>query len=258
MKAIILSAGMGSRLSLHTQNKPKGMIEFAGKSLLKHQIDTFRSNGIKDISIVRGYKLEKINFDGVNYFDNFNFQTTNMVESLLCAKDKLIGNCIVTYSDLLLQDSIVKKLINSKYDIGVVVDENFEKYWKERLGNEYLEDMESLKIKNSKIVSLGDTNAQFEEVSGRYVGAIKFSGKGIQYLREICSSSKSKNLLNMLGNRKFKNWHMTDLLNTIIVSGFIVNPILISRGWLEFDTDKDFELYNEWYKQNTLSRFIEL
>lgn len=258
MKVIILSAGMGSRLSLHTQNKPKGMIEFAGKTLLQHQIDTFRLNGIKDISIVRGYRLEKINFDGVSYFDNLDFETTNMVESLLCAKDKLTGNCIITYSDLLIHDSIAKKLIKSRHDIGVVVDENFEKYWKERLGDEYLDDMESLKIKNSKIVSLGDPRAQFKEVSGRYVGAIKFSDTGIKYLKKFCFSSKSKNLLNELGNRNFRNWHMTDLLNSIIISGFDVNPILISGGWLEFDTDRDFEIYNKWYEQNTLSRFIEL
>lgn len=258
MRAIILSAGKGSRLSAHTFDKPKGMIKFAGKTLLEHQIDVLQSNGVSDIVIIRGYKAHKINFENITYFDNVNFENTNMVESLLCAEDKLNVECLVTYSDLILEDAVINKMVKSEYDIGVLVDENFEDYWKARLGEKYSEDMESLVISDNKIVNLGFPNPKLIQVDGRYVGAIKFSAKGIKELLRICKINRKKDSLNSFGSRNFKNWHMTDLLQCIIDTDLLVNPIIISKGWLEFDTDKDYDLYTEWYLKKTLNRFINL
>tara|TARA_B100000579_G_scaffold25171_1_gene17726 strand:+ start:20227 stop:21003 length:777 start_codon:yes stop_codon:yes gene_type:complete len=258
MRAIILAAGTGSRLSSHTYNKPKGMIKFLDKPLLKHQIDAFKSKGIEDITIVRGYKSEKINFDNITYFENLDFQKTNMVISLLCAKEKLNTDIIVTYSDLVLEERNIDKLLKSEYDIGVLVDDNFETYWKSRLGSKYINDMESLSISNNEIISLGNTNPAKDEVDGRYVGAIKFSKIGIDFLVKHSIEKSKTESLNKLGTRKFKNWHMTDLLQSIIDSKFPINPIITSGGWLEFDTDEDYEIYNAWHHNNTLKRFIEI
>ena len=60
-KAIIIAAGLGSRLEELTKDIPKCMLELNGKSILQHQIDSYQANGISDISVVRGYKKEKIN-----------------------------------------------------------------------------------------------------------------------------------------------------------------------------------------------------
>ena len=38
----------------------------------------------------------------------------------------------------------------------------------------------------------------------------------------------------------------------------IVDPIIIKRGWLEFDTVEDYEKYNEWLREGSLNRFLEL
>jgi len=62
MKAIILAAGKSVRLGNLTSDKPKGMLDFMGKSLLEHQILMYRSVNINDIIIIRGYKKEKITY----------------------------------------------------------------------------------------------------------------------------------------------------------------------------------------------------
>ena len=51
---------------------------------------------------------------------------------------------------------------------------------------------------------------------------------------------------------------MTDLLQAIIDDGISVNPIMISRGWLEFDTDDDYDNYKNWYQEKSLLRFINI
>ena len=86
--AIILAAGLGSRLLPLTENKPKSLIEFAGKSLLERQINLFRKNGIQDISIVTGYNKEKFSLKDVCYFENVDYKNTSTLLSLFCAEKK--------------------------------------------------------------------------------------------------------------------------------------------------------------------------
>ena len=63
MKAIILAAGMGTRLGKYTENLPKCMLEFEGKTLIQRQVDTLRDAGIEDIIIIKGFNQEKIQIE---------------------------------------------------------------------------------------------------------------------------------------------------------------------------------------------------
>ena len=80
MKAIIIAAGLGSRLGNLTNDKPKCLLEVAGKSLLQHQIDTLKSCGITNISVIKGYKKEKINYPGLKYYINDDYQNNNILK----------------------------------------------------------------------------------------------------------------------------------------------------------------------------------
>ena len=88
MKAIILAAGQGTRLKKYTENLPKGMLSFVGKTIIERQIEMFRKCGITDIIVVRGYASEKIQYSDVRYYDNEDYANTNMVESLMAAKEE--------------------------------------------------------------------------------------------------------------------------------------------------------------------------
>ena len=89
MKAIILAAGMGTRMDKYTKNLPKCMLNFNGKPLIERQIETLRSVGINDIMVVKGYMPDKINIEGVKYYVNKNYENTNMVETLMCAEEEM-------------------------------------------------------------------------------------------------------------------------------------------------------------------------
>ena len=77
MKAIILAAGMGTRLKKYTENLPKGMLCFEGKTIIERQIELYRKCGISDIIIIKGYAADKICYDGVKYYTNELYDTTN-------------------------------------------------------------------------------------------------------------------------------------------------------------------------------------
>src|SRR5512139_3799633 len=59
-KAIILSAGQGSRLGHLTDDRPKCLIEFNGRTLLDRQLDALAANGIEEAVVVTGFRDDQI------------------------------------------------------------------------------------------------------------------------------------------------------------------------------------------------------
>ena len=79
-KTLILAAGVGSRLKDHTENTPKCMLDFGGKTLLERQLQAYRECGINNISLVRGYKKNKINYKNIKYFENKNYEKKQYIK----------------------------------------------------------------------------------------------------------------------------------------------------------------------------------
>ncbi len=260
MKAIILAAGMGTRLGKYTENLPKCMLQFNGKPLIQHQVETLRKAGINDISIVRGYQPEKINLPNVKYYHNPDFANTNMVETLFCAEKELDGkdDVLVCYADIIYEPKILQALITAPVDVGVTADKDYWEYWCARTDKPE-EDMESLVVKNGKIVELGDTSCKRDKAQIRYVGLLKFSMNGVQKLKQVYYDNQKINFHKdepWLRSKSFKKAYMTCMLQALINAGQEVKPVIISRGWLEFDTVEDYEKYNMWLKEGSITQFF--
>ena len=65
MKAIIIAAGASTRLRPLTDEMPKCMLDLNGKTILERSIGTLKNNGIADISIIKGFKKEKISYANI-------------------------------------------------------------------------------------------------------------------------------------------------------------------------------------------------
>jgi len=261
LKAIILAAGKGERLLPLTENLPKCMIELFGKSLLEWQIDTFKSCGISDITVVTGYKEDAINFPGIRYSRNPEYDTTNMVETLFCAKDQLVGSVIVSYGDIIFEKKILQKLIDSDYDISVVVDKNWREYWEIRFEHP-LDDAESLTINgDSNIQSIGQKVKDYSKIHAQYIGLTKFQNNGIKVLKNFYNfaQNEAKSGVNPLNSSlPFKKSYMTDLLQGLVNAGYKIKSIPVNNGWLEVDTIQDYEIYKNLENENELKKFISL
>jgi len=255
---IILAAGLGSRLLPLTKDKPKSLIEFAGKSLLITQIDMFRKNGINDISIVTGYKKEKIVIDNINYFENKEFGKTSTLLSLFCAQEKIKNSTIISYSDIIFEESILKKLLEDKNEISIVVDKKWIDYWNIRPDETSDEATETVNVDQKNCVRFIGQKTQ--NSNGHFIGLMKVQNSGIKNFLESFEFLKKNYQLEKIRiktNLSFKKLRIADLLQMMIKNNVEIKSISIDNGWLEFDTVNDLNLYNEMYGKNTLKKFIK-
>jgi choline kinase len=257
LKAIILAAGEGTRLRPLTDHIPKCLVKLFGISLLERQIQIFQSCGVDDIIVVTGYKSEKITFPNVQYIHNSNYDKTNMVETLFCAKNFFTNSIIVAYGDIIFEKQILENLIKSTHDISIVVDKNWEKYWKLRFKNP-LDDAESLRINsNNFITNIGQKEKNIENIQGQYIGLMKFQNQGIEDLIKFYTDLKNE-YKKSVSTTSPEKLYMTDILQGLLDIGCKMKAIFTQNGWLELDSINDYELYSKMYSENTISNIFNI
>lgn len=114
MKALILAAGRGTRISRYLEGNPKCTVNIGGTALIRYTVDLLRRHGISSIALVLGYRGQAIRelLEGdVTYFENPFFDVTNSIASAWFARDFLapdddilIMNGDVYLDELLLPD----------------------------------------------------------------------------------------------------------------------------------------------------------
>ena len=144
MRMIILAAGQGSRLRPLTDDRPKCLVELAGKPLLQWQIETARAAGVTDITVIAGYRQEQLRHYGIAVLVNEDFETTNMVRTLFRARHLFGDGFIMSYGDIVYSPETLHALLRSEADISVIVDRQWRDYWAQRF-DDPLSDAESLK-----------------------------------------------------------------------------------------------------------------
>lgn len=129
MRALVIAAGEGRRLASLTKDKPKGLVELLGLSLLERVILTAKQAGICEFLVVTGYlknKMKRELGDGskygvkVSYIENTEWRRGNGV-SVLKAKESLKENFILLMSDHIFDDRILRKLASSELRSSVVL-----------------------------------------------------------------------------------------------------------------------------------------
>lgn len=129
MKALILAAGLGSRLSPLTDDIPKCMVKVNGVAIIDKQIQNLIENGINELYIVTGYKRnvlemhinEKYSDLNIKIIYNDMYDSTNNMYSLNIARDYLYGQeFIMMNSDVFFEEEIIKVLIEEKYSNLIV------------------------------------------------------------------------------------------------------------------------------------------
>ncbi|MEZ3422372.1 MAG: phosphocholine cytidylyltransferase family protein [Lachnospiraceae bacterium] len=253
MKVIILAAGQGTRLRPLTDNCPKCMVEVNGKSIIKRQLNTMYSCGIKenDITIVSGYKSEVLkeglNNTSIHFIVNREYETTNMVYSLMCARDILEENddILVSYGDIIYSIPVLQEVLGNTEEASVVVDDGWYSYWSARCPDP-LDDAETLVIDHEGcLAEIGQKTTNISKIQSQYIGLMRFKGKGLEALletsREALERTKSGRKL-WRTDRDYYKMYMTDLLQGMADEGYKLKALHIQRGWYEIDDLDDLKL----------------
>ncbi|NSW90068.1 MAG: phosphocholine cytidylyltransferase family protein [Firmicutes bacterium] len=119
MKAVILAAGIGSRLRPITDNTPKTLVKVNGKPIINYILDAIQSVGIYDVIICNGYKAAKLVNHCRTYYPDINFifvenkeyDSTNNMYSFYLAKDYLDDDIILMNADVVFDKDILKGMI---------------------------------------------------------------------------------------------------------------------------------------------------
>ena len=238
VRAIVLAAGKGSRLQNARMNGPKLFLPVLGQTILEHQLTVLKSVGVPDVAVVLGYK-GNVHFDhvarlGVRPFINDEFETTNMVASLLCADDLLNGSSdlLISYGDIVFEERIARDLISSSGPVSITVDLAWRRYWETRMSDP-LSDAEILKMNDSRhVVRIGGRTRSFEDIQAQYIGLIHVKADFVALFWEEAGDLVARN----------PGVFMTELLQHLIDKGIVVQAIPTFNGWLEFDHPADLEI----------------
>ena len=241
-KALIIAAGLGSRLKKHTENLPKCMLDFGGKTLLQRQLESYKQNEIKDISLVRGYKKEKINYKDIKYFENKDYKNNNILNSIFYAEKVINGNIIISYSDILFDKSVVERTLKSDHDISVVVDIDWRGYYVGRKDHPISEAENVIFNSNNEVEKIGKINTGNQEVHGEFIGMIKLSNRGTEIFKEHFHRLKKIYWNKPFQRAKiFQKAYLTDFIQELVDIGIKVHCVIIESGWKEIDTVEDYK-----------------
>jgi len=249
MKAIILAAGMGRRLAPVTDDAPKCLTEIGGRTILEHQLQAFRANGVDDIVVVRGYRAEDIQVPGARYYLNDDYQNNNILWSLFYAAPEIGSEpFLFTYCDIVFHPDVVKKTIASPGDFALVVDREWQRAYEGRTLHP-LPEAELTQVRDGAIVEVGK-RVSAEGTLGEFIGLMKVSARGAAVLaetwRDVRARYQGREDQPFHRAAQFRKAYLTDMLQELVARGERLVPVEIDGEWREIDTLQDLERARTW------------
>ncbi len=224
--AIVLAASRGKGLEAVTEDKPKVMLPIAGKPLLRWLVDGFKKEGVNDITVVGGYRADAIDTAGVKLVVNERHAETGELASLACALERVKGDTIVSYGDLLFRSYIVRDLAESDAEFTVVVDSS-------------LTDSTNQSVRDFAQCSAADDRGLFGQKvmlqrvaadvcangapHGRWVGLLNVRGAGVERLKAAVAKLQAR--------PDFDQLDIPALLNALVEAGEQIAVQYVHGHW---------------------------
>ena len=234
MKAIILAAGMGSRIRPLTDNCPKPLLLINDKTILEMMISNINYCGIDEIVFITGYLENQIkdyvrkNFSNVvaHFITNDRYAETNTGFSLLLARECVQNDDFIKFdADVVFEKEILVKLIECPDKNVLCIDKNIKI------------EAEEIKViidSNNKILEASKT-VDPEKAVGESIGIEKIENKTAQILFQ--------ELEEMMKNKKNHQHYYEAAYERLIEKGESFNALDITGlKWVEIDTKEDYNL----------------
>lgn len=226
MKAVILAAGRGTRISRYLSGKPKCTVNIGDEILIEYTVKMLLRKGITDIAMVVGYNNEVIREVlkdyPIHYFTNPFYDVTNSIASIWFAKEYLqdYDDMIIMNGDVFMEEALFDEILATKQSPIMFADSSrkecadykfkytdgvLEKYGKELAG---------------------------EDISGEYIGVGKFDR---EFSKVFCDR-----LIDMIAHQKHSVWWENIVYDMVAERTIHVGEVN-GAFWAEVDYIEDYE-----------------
>ena len=237
-----------------TATQPKCFTEVAGTRILDWTLSAFRQNGLDEFVFVGGYLIDVVRdaYPDFIFEENHAWPTTNILASLVCAREHMANGFYATYTDTLYLGDAVKRLQDSPHDITLVMDTR----WRERYVFRSMHpesDAEKMIVDGDRIVEVSRT-IEPQEASGEYTGVIKMTAKGasqfLQFHDDVYAELGDEQTI--ADGRPFRMAYVIHLLDRMIRAGIPVHCVAVPGDYHEIDTIQDYHLATaDWMRFTT-------
>lgn len=224
MKAVILAAGLGSRVSGLTSGKPKCLLELHGKSILRYQLDLLAACDITEVTIITGFGAELIESQvkesaSLVYYPNF--ASTNNLLTLHYCRQLLDGEVLLLFADVLLTRKALQDCVSCPADFALLVD-----------SSQCREGTMRVRLYENSVTDIGP-HIKTAEGQGNFVGVARFSARGSKLL--------AAELDQIVAMRECSAAYYTDALASLSAKDHRLECVSIDgNSWLEVDTEDDY------------------
>ena len=237
MNIVFLAAGKSSRIYKQV-GKPKCLLKINNQSIISNLLKNLKGLNLKKINIVVGFKSHLIKKElkknkKISYIYNKYYNSREMLYSLILALKKIDDDIIFSYTDIIYDRSIIKKLVFKKNNIYLPILKNWKKVWIKRK-KEIKSDAEDLQIdKNSNLKTIGKKITDISKVKYQFMGLVMINKENKKEIIKLFNSTKNK-----------KKIHLTEFLN-LIVKKIKIKCLKYLKNWYEFDDLDDYINYRK-------------
>ena len=224
-KALILAAGMGSRLAPITNEIPKSLVSINGVPILFKQLENLHKNGITDITVISGYKHnvleERVHsvYPNVNIIEVAEYAATNNMYSAYMGRKSIDGDAfLMMNADVFYDSSVIEALVKYDSPNAIVVD----------IGR-YME--ESMKVieKDGRLIEISKVISPSDAL-GCSIDVYKFSADVGQAFFDKCQEYIEQ-------KKEVKLWSEVALNDILKFTDFRACPLV--GKWFEIDNHED-------------------
>lgn len=236
MKAVILVAGIGSRIRPLTDNNHKTLLKVSDKEILARMLENLDAVGIDDVAFITGYRVEQVtrfvkeNFPKTNstFIYNEKYLDTNTGYSVLLAKDFVGDEPFLKFDgDVVFEKAVLEKLIKNEFENCLCIDTNI---------NLEAEEVKVRLDENGQALEVGK-GIDPHNASGESIGIEKLGGEGAKtFFAELEKLMKDQS-----------NWkrYYDDTYTTLVKKGIPFGAANITGSkWVEIDTHEDYAKAN--------------
>lgn len=232
MRAIILSAGQGSRLLPHTADRPKCLVPIGRRSFIEWQLRQLEAGGVTDIVVVTGFRaamvdteLARLGKSGLAVRSIYNpfFNVADNLGSCWLARGEMDRDFIILNGDTLFESAVLARLLeNARAPVTVTVDRK----------PRYDADDMKVRLEGDRVLDIGKTLPP-EHSQAESIGLLLFRGEGARAFAEAVDAA-------MRTPEGLKWWYLRTVA-ALAGRGIVSSCSIEGLEWGEMDYPQDLE-----------------